>query len=104
MIPQTFVDIDYLLNYTGLKLLQLLKDLLNSFVVPNNFTVSGDCISSLYPSFVLNTSFLLILLMQTYIGGIVFNVSCFLMMHSFHVGAIILFFIVFILFSSISHA
>ena len=69
---QTFVDIDYLLNYFKLKLLQVIQDsrflhflfnLLIFFVLPNNFIVSGVCSSSLYPSFVLNSNLLLIILM-----------------------------------------
>ena len=70
---QTFVGIDYLLNYIGLKLLQLLQDFVlflpsfvlsvNFFVLTNNFIVSGHFNSSLYPSFILNTDLLLIPLM-----------------------------------------
>ena len=70
---QTFVGIDYLLNYFKLKLLQLIQDLVRFlhflfyllifFVLPNNFIVSGVCSSSLYPSFVLNSNLLLIILM-----------------------------------------
>ena len=70
MILQIFVDTDDLLNYIGLKLLQLLQDFLhfllisiNLFVLPNSFIVSGACKSSLYSSFILNTNLLLILLM-----------------------------------------
>ena len=52
-MPQTFVDINYILNYIELKLLQPPKDsvhFLNSllcllilFVLPVNFMVSGIC-------------------------------------------------------------
>ena len=52
------------------------------FVLSNNFIVSGICNSSLYPSSILNTNLLLILLMYAWIGGIggiVQNVSRFLM-------------------------
>ena len=73
VIFQTFVDTDYLLNHIGLKLLLLLQDLLRFFyflfclltffVLPNNFIVPGVSNSSLYPSFILNTNLLLILLM-----------------------------------------
>ena len=55
---------------------------INFFVLPNNFVVSGVCNSSFYPSFILNTSLLLILLMETWIGGIAVNVSYFLMINS----------------------
>ena len=87
-----FFDIDYLLYTIELKLLQLLVGTLwlgmfspffvlsiNYFVLPSNFIISGVCNSSLYPSFILNTKLLLFLLMYTGMGGIVVNISCFLM-------------------------
>ena len=49
IILETFVDIYYLLNNLGLKLILLPQD-------------SGICNSSLYPSSILNTKLLLILL------------------------------------------
>ena len=58
MVLQIFVEIDYLLCYIGLKLLQQLQ-------LPNKFIVSVVCNCSLYPSFILNTNLLLLLLMQT---------------------------------------
>ena len=62
MILQTFVDINYLLHYIGLKVLQLLQhlDIFSEFffffffVLAKNFIISGVCNSSLYPSFILN--------------------------------------------------
>ena len=44
-------------------------DLLIYFVLPNNFLVSGFRNSSLYPSFIIKTNLLLILLMQTWNRG-----------------------------------
>ena len=44
-------------------------DLLIYFVLPNNFLVSGFLNSSLYPSFIIKTNLLLILLMQTWNRG-----------------------------------
>ena len=62
MIPQTFVNIDYLLNYLGVKLLQLLQDaacFLHSLFCLLFFycykVILGFCNSSLYPSFIWNT-------------------------------------------------
>ena len=68
---QTFADIDYVVNYIGLKLLQLLQDLILflSFAfcpldfLCNQIIVSGVCNSSLYLTFILRTNLLLILLM-----------------------------------------
>ena len=62
--PQTFVDIDYLLNYIGLKLLQPIQDsvhtlhslyylLLFLYYQIISFIVSGACNSSLYPCFII---------------------------------------------------
>ena len=71
IILETFVDIYYLLNYIGLKLILLPQDLehflhflscLLIFLLANNFIDSGICNSSLYPSSILNTKLLLILL------------------------------------------
>ena len=66
IIFQIFVDIDYLLNYIELKLLQLLQDSLlfspffvlpiSCFALSNNFIVFGVCNSSLYWSFILNSN------------------------------------------------
>ena len=71
-ILQTFIDIDYLLNYNELKLLQVYDNfgtfspfsVLSFFflVLPNSFIVSGVCNTSLYPPLILNTNLLLILL------------------------------------------
>ena len=44
-------------------------NLLIYFVLPNNFLVSGFRNSSLYPSFIIKTNLLLILLMQTWNRG-----------------------------------
>ena len=74
MIPQTFVDIDYLLNYIGLNETTSTTSRLGAFspifvlsisffVPPHNFVVSGAFNSSLHPFFILNTNHLLILLM-----------------------------------------
>ena len=79
--PETFVDIDYLLNHIRLKLLQLFQDSVHFhpsfalsinflFSLPNKLMVSGVCNSSLYIllcffilSSVHNTNLLLFLLM-----------------------------------------
>ena len=73
IILQIFIDIDYLLNYIGLKLFSTTSRIgtfslfyvfcINLFVLPSNFIVSGACNSSLYLSFILKTNLLLILLM-----------------------------------------
>ena len=70
-ILQTFIDIDYLLNYNELKLLQVLDNFgtfspfsvlsFFFFVLRNSFIVSGVCNTSLYPPLILNTNLLLIL-------------------------------------------
>ena len=79
---------DYLLNYTRLKASSTTSILgtiflffalpINFFESRNNLIVSGVCSSSLYPSFILNPNLLLILLIQTLIGGIVVYDLCFL--------------------------
>ena len=61
MILQTFVGIDYLLNYIRLKLFQLLQDVENvSFFVC--LLISGVFNSIIYQIFILKTIHLLILL------------------------------------------
>ena len=53
-MPETLFDVDYLLNEMGQNFeffFFFFFLLINFFVLPNNFTVSGDCNSSLYPSF-----------------------------------------------------
>ena len=77
MIIQIFVDITYLLNYIGLNLPEVLQDFLLSgfFGLSSGFIVSGNCNSSLRPSFILKINLLLILLMQKsfHVGAIIFN-------------------------------
>ena len=85
--PHTFIGIDYLLNNTSTSLILRTFSLcflfcINFVVLPNNFMVLYLYNFRLYPSFILNTKLLLILLMEIWIGRLVGNASCFFMIYS----------------------